>query len=53
MKGLKYPFKIDQGSPGTEFKQTLTIEKVEVDAQIEDSHFAKPASPEAAASATP
>ena len=53
VKGLKYPFKIDQGSPGTEFKQTLTIEKVEVDAQIDDAHFAKPVSPGAPASATP
>lgn len=53
VKGLKYPFKIDQGSPGTEYKQTLTIEKVEVDAQIDESHFAKPVSPEGPTPATP
>ena len=42
VEGLKFPFKIDQGSPGTEFRQTLTIEKVELKPKIDDSHFAKP-----------
>lgn len=49
IQGLKFPFKINQDSPGTEFKQTLTIEKVEIDPKIDESHFAKPASPEAPA----
>lgn len=44
IEGLKYPFKIDQGSPGTDFQQTLTIEKIEIDAQIDESRFAKPQS---------
>src|SRR6266849_442251 len=30
VQGLKYAFRIDQGSPGTEFKQTLTAEKIEI-----------------------
>jgi len=47
--GLKFPFKIDQGSPGTDFRQTLTIEKVELNPSIEESHFAKPVLPQAAA----
>ena len=42
VQGLKYPFRIDQGSPGTEIKQTLTTEKMEINPQIDDSHFAKP-----------
>ncbi|HYL85568.1 MAG TPA: outer membrane lipoprotein-sorting protein [Candidatus Angelobacter sp.] len=46
--GLKFPFKIDQGSPGTPYQQSLTIEKVEVNPKIEESHFAKPAAPVAA-----
>jgi hypothetical protein len=54
---MKFPFKIEQGSPGTEFKQGLTIEKVEIDPKIDESRFAKPASPETpaapAAPATP
>lgn len=53
VSGLKFPFKIDQGSPGTPFQQSLTIEKVEVNPKIEDSHFAKPAAPAAAAPTTP
>jgi outer membrane lipoprotein-sorting protein len=40
---LKFPFRIDQGSPGTELKQTLIAEKIELNPQIEDSHFTKPA----------
>ena len=47
VRGLKYPFRIDQGSPGTELKQTLNAEKIEIDPQIDDSRFAKPVSTEA------
>jgi outer membrane lipoprotein-sorting protein len=50
---LKYPFRIDQGSPGTEIKQTLTTEKMEINPQIDDSHFAKPQSPVAPADPPP
>src|SRR6266403_3421470 len=42
VQGLKYAFRIDQGSPGTEIKQTLTAEKIEIDPPIDDSRFAKP-----------
>jgi outer membrane lipoprotein-sorting protein len=42
VQGLKYAFRIDQGSPGTEIKQTLTAEKIEINPQIDDSRFAKP-----------
>jgi outer membrane lipoprotein-sorting protein len=48
VQGLKYPFQIDQGSPGTEIKQNLTTEKIEIDPQIDDSHFGKPAAPPSA-----
>jgi outer membrane lipoprotein-sorting protein len=57
VQGLKYPFRIDQGSPGTQIKQTLTAEKIEIDPQIDDSRFSKPVPAEApaapAAPATP
>lgn len=54
IQGMKFPFKIEQGSPGTEFKQALTIEKIEIDPKIDESRFAKPVSREApAAPATP
>lgn len=55
VEGLKYPFRIDQGSPGTEIKQTLNAEKIEINPRIDDSRFSKPAPPDAAtpASASP
>lgn len=45
VQGLKYPFQIDQGSPNTEIKQTLVTDKIEIDPQIDDSRFTKPAAP--------
>jgi outer membrane lipoprotein-sorting protein len=59
VQGLKYPFKIDQGSPGTEIQQSLITEKIEINPQIDDARFAQPAAPtptrpaEAAPSPTP
>jgi outer membrane lipoprotein-sorting protein len=46
VQGLKYPFQIDQGSPGTEIKQNLVTDKIEIDPQINDARFNKPAPPE-------
>ena len=51
VQGLKFPFKIEQGSPGTEYNQTLTIEKIEINPKIDELHFAKP--PAAQGSAAP
>jgi outer membrane lipoprotein-sorting protein len=53
VQGLKYPFKIDQGSPGTEIQQNLVTDKIEINPQIDDAHFAKPAPPEASAVSVP
>ncbi|HYT22500.1 MAG TPA: hypothetical protein VEW05_20000 [Candidatus Polarisedimenticolia bacterium] len=53
VQGLKYPFRIDQGSPGTEFKQTLTAEKIEINLPIDDSRFGKPVAESAPAAASP
>jgi len=53
VQGLKFPFKIDQGSPGTDYQQSLTIEKVEINPKLEESHFSKPAAPRAPATAAP
>ena len=56
VQGLKFPFKIDQGSPGTEYRQTLTVEKVEINPKMDESHFSKPvaaAAPSATAPAAP
>src|SRR5216684_4412462 len=54
VQGLKFPFRIDQGSPGTEIKQTLNAEKIEINPRIDDSRFGKPAPPDSPpAPATP
>src|SRR6266566_2825266 len=53
IEGLKYAFKIDQDSPGTDIKQTLTAEKIEINPQIDESRFAKPTSPAPPAAAVP
>ncbi len=53
VQGLKFPFKIEQGSPGTGYKQTLTIGKIEINPKIDESHFAKPAAPKASAATAP
>jgi outer membrane lipoprotein-sorting protein len=47
VQGLKYPFKIDQGSPGTEIQQNLLTEKIELNVQIDDARFVKPVLPAA------
>ena len=41
--GLKFAFKVDTDSPGSDRTQKLAIEKIELNAQIDDAHFAKPA----------
>jgi outer membrane lipoprotein-sorting protein len=53
VQGLKYAFRIDQGSPGTGFKQTLSTEKIEIDPPIDDSRFAKPVAQVAPAAPVP
>jgi outer membrane lipoprotein-sorting protein len=53
VNGIKYAFRIDAGSPGTNIKQTLTTEKIEIDPEIDDSHFARPTASESAPAADP
>jgi hypothetical protein len=45
VNGLRYAFHTEAGSPGTNIKQAVSIDKIEIDPQIDDAHFAKPASP--------
>jgi len=47
VQGLKYPFRIDQGSPGTAIKQNLVTDKIEINPKIDDAVFNKPVSPPA------
>jgi outer membrane lipoprotein-sorting protein len=52
VQGMKFAFQIDSGSPGTEQTQQITIEKIEINPQIDESHFAKPVAASAAPSAS-
>jgi outer membrane lipoprotein-sorting protein len=52
VQGMKFAFQIDSGSPGTQQTQQITIEKIEVNPQIDESHFAKPVAASAAPSAS-
>jgi outer membrane lipoprotein-sorting protein len=45
VNGMKYAFRIDAGSPGTDVKQALITQKLEINPQIDDAHFGKPAVP--------
>jgi len=51
--GLKFPFEVDTDSPGSDYIQKLTIEKIELNPHIDDGRFAKPAAPPAASPAAP
>jgi outer membrane lipoprotein-sorting protein len=48
VQGLKYAFRIDQGSPGTNDKQTLITDKMEIDPPLDDARFGKPGVPDPA-----
>jgi len=51
--GLKFAFRIDSGSSATDLTQKLIIDKIELNPQVPESQFAKPAAPsESAAPAT-
>lgn len=47
--GLKFAFEIDSGEPGGPVRQTITINKIEIDPKIDSSRFAKPPAPEQSA----
>lgn len=51
--GLKFAFELVSNNPGTDVTQRIVVEKIELDPQIEDSHFGKPPTPSAAPAAAP
>jgi outer membrane lipoprotein-sorting protein len=53
VEGLKFSFQIDSGSSATDLTQKLVIDKIELNPQIPDSEFTKPASPDAPTPVTP
>jgi len=53
VKGIQFAFEIDSDSPGTEQKQKIVVAKLEVDPEIEESHFGKPSPPPPSATPPP
>ncbi len=47
VNGLMFAFEIDSDAPGTEQSQKIIADKIEVDPQIDESRFGKPAAPAA------
>ena len=45
VNGLKFPFEMNTGSPGTPQHRTFIIDKVEINPKIDDARFTKPAPP--------
>jgi outer membrane lipoprotein-sorting protein len=45
VNGLQFAFEIDSDAPGTEQSQKIIADKIEVDPQIDESRFGKPAAP--------
>jgi hypothetical protein len=48
VQGLKFPFELISNNSATDVVQRILVDKVEIDPQIDDSHFGKPAVPSAA-----
>lgn len=51
--GLQFAFEIDSDAPGSGQAQKIIADKIEVNPQIEESHFGKPAAPTPAPTASP
>ena len=49
VSGIRYPFLIDSDAPGTEQKQQIVADKIELNIPIDETHFGKPVMPEAPA----
>jgi len=45
VNGLQFAFEIDSDAPGTGQAQKIIADKIEVDPQIDESHFGKPIAP--------
>ena len=49
VNGLKFAFELVSSSPETDVTQKIVVEKIELDPQIDESHFGKPSAPSAGA----
>jgi hypothetical protein len=53
VNGLKFAFEVDSDTPGTQLMQKITVEKIELDTEIDPLRFGKPQLPAPAAEAAP
>jgi hypothetical protein len=53
VRGLKFAFELVSTAPGTDVTQRIVVEKIEIDPQIDDSHFSKPRASSTPAAAAP
>jgi hypothetical protein len=51
--GLKFAFELVSNTPGSDVSQKIVVEKIEVDPQIDEAHFGKPAAAPTSSSARP
>lgn len=51
--GLKFAFELVSNNPGSEDTQRIVVDKIELDPQIDDSHFDKPPAPAAPPAGAP
>jgi hypothetical protein len=49
--GLKFAFELVSNTPGADVTQRIVVDKIELDPQIDETHFGKPQAPAAASSA--
>ena len=51
--GLKFAFELVSSSPEADVTQRIVVEKIEIDPQIDESHFGKPSVPAASPASSP
>jgi outer membrane lipoprotein-sorting protein len=49
--GMKFAFELVSDNPGADITQRILVEKIELDPEIDDSHFGKPSAPAPSATA--
>jgi hypothetical protein len=53
VRGLKFAFELVSNTPGADVTQRIVVEKIEVDPQVDEAHFAKPQARPAPTAAAP
>jgi hypothetical protein len=53
VRGLKFAFELVSNTPGADVTQRIVVEKIEVDPQVDEAHFARPQARPAPTAAAP